>query len=83
VGKIKSVDLSILKLNSMNLTIEDLKLIRMGLNKVPVSHQLWDTIKSVDAMLAEHNLKYEMVSKPRRKYQRGTSHEYVFNPINK
>jgi hypothetical protein len=24
-----------------------------------------------------------MVAKPRRKYQRGTSHEYVFNPINK
>ena len=45
----------------MNLTIEDLKLIRMGLNKVPVSQQLWDTIKNVDAMLAEHNLKYEMV----------------------
>jgi len=67
----------------MNLTVEDLKLIRMGLNKVPVSQQLWDTIKNVDAMLAEHNLKFEMVSKPRRKYQRGTSHEYVFNPINK
>ncbi len=67
----------------MNLTVEDLKLIRMGLNKVPVSQQLWDTIKNVDAMLAEHNLKFEMVSKLRRKYQRGTSHEYVFNPINK
>jgi hypothetical protein len=67
----------------MNLTVEDLKLIRMGLNKVPVSPQMWDTIKNVDVMLAEHNLKFEMVAKPRRKYQRGTSHEYVFNPINK
>jgi predicted DNA-binding protein YlxM (UPF0122 family) len=67
----------------MNLTIEDLKLIRMGLNKVPVSQQLWDTIKNVDAMLAEYNLKFEMEAKPKRKYQRSTSYNYVFNPINK
>jgi len=67
----------------MNLTIEDLKLIRMGLNKVRVSQQLLDTIKNVDAMLAEHNLKFEMEAKPKRKWQRDTSYEYVFNPINK
>jgi hypothetical protein len=67
----------------MNLTIEDLKLIRMGLNKVHVSQQLLDTIKNVDAALAEHNLKFEMEAKPKRKYQRETTYEYVFNPINK
>jgi hypothetical protein len=65
----------------MNLTIEDLKLIRLGLNKVPVSAQMWETIKNVDAILAEHNLKFDMEAKPKRKYQRGTSYEYVFNPI--
>jgi hypothetical protein len=67
----------------MNLTIEDLKLIRIGLNKVRVSQQLLDTMKNVDALLAEHNLKFEMEAKPKRKWQRDTSYEYVFNPINK
>ena len=67
----------------MNLTIEDLKLIRAGLNKVAVSQQLWATIKNVDAMLAEHNLVYERVELPKRKYQRGSNGTYVFNPINK
>ena len=67
----------------MNLTIEDLKLIRIGLNKVNVSQQLWATIKNVDAMLAEYNLLYERVELPKRKYQRGSNSEYVFNPINK
>ena len=66
----------------MNLTIEDLKLIRMGLNKVPVSPQMWDTVKNVDAILAEHNLKFEMEAKPKRKWQRDTAYNYVFNPIN-
>jgi hypothetical protein len=65
----------------MNLTIEDLKLIRLGLNKVPVSAQMWETVKNVDAILAEYNLKFDMEAKPKRKYQRGTSYEYVFNPI--
>ena len=65
----------------MNLTVEDLKLIRLGLNHVPVSSQMWDTIKNVDAMLAEHNLKGEFESLPRRKYARNTTSKYVFNPI--
>jgi hypothetical protein len=37
----------------------------------------------VDAELAKHNLKFEMEAKPKRKWQRDTSYEYVFNPINK
>ncbi len=53
----------------------------MGLNHVPVSQQMWDTIKNVDAMLAEHNLKGEFESLPRRKYARNTTSKYVFNPI--
>ena len=65
----------------MNLTVEDLKLIRLGLNHVPVSQQMWDTIKNVDAMLAEHNLKGEFESLPRRKYARSTRSKFVFNPI--
>ncbi len=65
----------------MNLTVEDLKLIRLGLNKVDVSSQMWDTIKKVDTMLAEHNLKGEFESLPRRKYARSTRSKFVFNPI--
>jgi len=69
----------------MNLTVEDLKTIRIGLNKVPFSsrNNILETVSKVDAMLAEHNLKFEMEAKPKRKYQRGTTYEYVFNPINK
>ena len=69
----------------MSLTIEELKTIRMGLNKVPFSsrNNILETVSKVDAMLAEHNLMFEMKAKPKRKYQRSTEYEYVFNPINK
>jgi hypothetical protein len=73
--------IDVIKLKDMNLTVEDLKLIRLGLNYVPVSSQMWDTIKNVDAMLAEHNLKGEFESLPRRKYARNTTSKFVFNPI--
>ena len=69
----------------MNLTVEELKTIRLGLNKVFFSdrNNVLDTIKTVDAMLAEHNLKGEYESLPRRKYARNTESKFVFNPINK
>jgi hypothetical protein len=67
----------------MNLTIEDLKLIRTGLGKVHVSSQVWETMKTIDAMLAEHNIKAEYEVQPKRKYSRGTESKLVFNPINK
>jgi hypothetical protein len=67
----------------MNLTVEDLKTIRIGLNKVAFSsrNNVLDTMKIVDAMLAEHNLKGEFESLPRRKYARRTESKFVFNPI--
>lgn len=69
----------------MNLSIEDLKTIRIGLNKVAFSdrNNVLETVKNVDALLAEHNLQFEMVAKPKRKWQRDTIYEYVFNPIKK
>jgi len=69
----------------MNLTIEDLKTIRIGLNKVAFSdrNNVLETMNNVDALLAEHNLKFEMEAKPKRKWQRDTVYNYVFNPINK
>jgi hypothetical protein len=67
----------------MNLSIEELKTIRLGLNKVFFSdrNNILDTMKVVDAMLAEHNLKGEYESLPKRKYARRTESKFVFNPI--
>lgn len=67
----------------MNLSIEELKTIRLGLNKVFFSdrNNILDTVKIVDAMLAEHNLKGEYESLPKRKYARRTESKFVFNPI--
>ena len=67
----------------MNLSIEELKTIRLGLNKVFFSdrNNILDTMKVVDAMLAEHNLKGEYESLPRRKYARSTESKFVFNLI--
>jgi len=67
----------------MNLSIEELKTIRLGLNKVAFSdrNNVLDTVKIVDAMLAEHNLKGEFESLPKRKYARSIESKFVFNPI--
>jgi len=65
----------------MSLTIEDLKLIRLSLGKVNASAQVWETIKTIDAMLAEHNLKPEYEAQPKRKYARNIESKLVFNPI--
>ena len=65
------------------LTVEDLKVIRCALNKYPSARVTNQAIMGVDAELAKHNLKFEMEAKPKRKWQRNTSYEYVFNPINK
>lgn len=72
-------------INIETLSIDDLKLIRIGLNKVPFTGNpgILDTVKRVDAILATHNLKFEMVPLPKRKYQRNTNYEYVFKAINK
>ena len=72
-------------MNIETLDIENLKTIRLGLNKVPFStrNNILATVKKIDAILAEHNLKFEMVARPKAKYQRSNIYDYVFNPINK
>jgi hypothetical protein len=65
------------------LTVEDLKVIRCALNKYPSARVTSQAIMGVDAELAKHNLKFEMEAKPKRKWQRDTTYDYVFNPINK
>ncbi len=64
------------------LTVEDLKVIRCALNKYPSARATSQAIMGVDAELAKHNLKFEMEAKPKRKWQRDTTYDYVFNPIN-
>ena len=66
-----------------NLTIEDLKTIKLALAKYPLSTGLMGTIAKIDDALATHNIKAEWVSLPKRKYQRETRGEYQFIAINK
>jgi hypothetical protein len=67
----------------MNLTIEDLKTIRLALSKYPLSTGLVGTIGKIDDELAKHNLKAEYEVQPKRKYSRGIESKLIFNPINK
>lgn len=65
----------------MNLTVEDLKTIRLALSTVHLTKGVWDTINNVDAELAKHNLRAVYRSLPKRKYQRKAEGEYIFEPI--
>ena len=65
----------------MNLTLEDLKVIRLALSSYPLSTQVIKTLDNVDAELAKHNLRATYRSLPKRKYQRNRQGEYVFEPI--
>lgn len=64
-----------------HLTVEDLKTIRVALTKVALSKQLLATIDNVDAALAQHGLKCESKSLPKRPYQRQRDIEYVFTQV--
>lgn len=66
----------------MDLTVEDLKVIRVALGKASLNNAIVMTINNVDAELAKHNLKAVYRSKPKRKYQREADGEYIFEPIN-
>ena len=66
---------------NMSLTVEDLKVIRLALSNTHLTQQVWDTINNVDAELAKHNLRATYRSLPKRKYQRQTTGEYIFEPI--
>lgn len=66
-----------------NLTVEDLKTIRLALSNIHLTRGVWDTINNVDAELAKHNLKAVYKSLPKRKYQRQADGEYIFESIQK
>lgn len=67
----------------MNLTVEDLKVIRLALSSYPLSTQVMKTLDNVDAELAKHNLRATYRRLPKRKYQHNSTRggEYVFEPI--
>lgn len=65
----------------MDFTVEDLKTIRLALTNVHLTQGVWDTINNVDAELAKHNLRAVYRVLPKRKYQRQTEGEYIFEPI--
>lgn len=66
----------------MDLTIEDLKTIRLALSSYALSTNVINALTSIDNELAKHNLKAEYRRLPKRKYQRDHRGEYVFININ-
>jgi hypothetical protein len=66
---------------NLELTLEELKVIRVGLNKAPASLIGLDAIKKVDALLLENNLIYERTELPKVKYQKKAIVKYVFQEV--
>lgn len=67
----------------MNLTVEDLKIIRLALSKYPLSREVFTVINNVDRELKERfNLRATYRSLPKRPYQRKKEGEYIFEQIN-
>lgn len=67
---------------NMNLSIEDLKTIRLALSSYPLNKQVNATLEAIDAELAKHNLKAVWKRLPKRPYQRQAEGEYIFEQIN-
>ena len=66
---------------NLELTLEEVKSLREGLQKARATNLNYGIIKKIDAMLLENNLIYEFVQKPRVKYQKKTIWEYVWKEI--
>ena len=66
----------------MNLTIDEVKVMRMGLKKVPLSRAVCDLTDKIDAYLAEQGWRLEHRALPKVKYQRNHRYEYVWVEIN-
>jgi hypothetical protein len=66
-----------------NLTVEDLKVIRLALSQYSLSRSVITAIDNVDIELAQHGLKATYQSLPKRKYQRQAHGEYIFETIKK
>lgn len=66
-----------------DLTLDDLKTLKLALNRYPLDKQVLATSQALDKELAKHNLKGVYKSLPKKPYQRRAQTEYVFEPINK
>lgn len=66
---------------NLELTLEEVKSLREGLQKARATNLNYGIIKKIDAMLLENNLIYEFVPKPRVKYQKKTIWEYVWKEV--
>ena len=70
------------KLKDMNLTIEEVKVMRMALLKAPLARLTLDLATRTDVWLAENGWVLERRELPKKKYQRKTHSEYVWEQIN-
>jgi hypothetical protein len=62
-------------------TVEDLKVLKRAISRMPLDKQVMDTIEKVDYELAKHGLRAVWVSAPKLKYQRQALGEYQFENI--
>jgi hypothetical protein len=65
----------------MNLTIEEVKVMRLALQKAPLARLTLDLATRTDKWLADQGWKLEYRALPKVKYQR-QKHEYVWVEIN-
>ena len=65
----------------MNLSLEEVKAIRVALNKVAATTAGWEVIKKADAYLLENGLIYERTELPKVKYQKKAIVKYVFTEV--
>jgi hypothetical protein len=66
----------------MNLTIEEVKVMRMALLKAPLARLTLDLATRTDVWLAEQGWRLERHALPKVKYQRNQRHEYVWVELN-
>jgi len=62
---------------NIELTIEELKELRIALSKATLSNNIVAMINKVDDMLKQNEYKYEYKALPRTKYQKTTHYESV------
>lgn len=65
----------------MYLTIDEVKVMRMALNKAPLTRGVIDMIEKVDMHLKECGWVLEHRALPKKKYQHNTRYEYVWENV--
>ena len=65
------------------MTVENLKVLRQAISKMPLDQMVLDTIEKLDLELADHGLKAIWVPAPRVKYQKKSVGSYQFENLKK